>query len=66
MHHKNGRRDDNRPENLELWRQAQPSGVRAADYHCPGCQCDRSRDVRTKEEQFSEAGGVWRATGEAA
>lgn len=30
-HHKNGRRDDNRPENLELWTKPQPSGQRAED-----------------------------------
>ena len=39
VHHINGRRDDNRPENLELWKRAHPAGVRAADYHCAGCRC---------------------------
>lgn len=39
VHHINGKRDDNRPENLELWKRSQPAGVRAADYHCAGCRC---------------------------
>lgn len=39
VHHKNGKRDDNSPENLELWKRSQPAGIRSSDYHCAGCRC---------------------------
>lgn len=37
VHHKNGIRDDNRPENLELWVGPIRYGRRATDLHCPHC-----------------------------
>jgi hypothetical protein len=37
VHHKNGDKQDNRPENLELWVKNHPPGQR--DAHCPTCTC---------------------------
>lgn len=46
--HKDRDHLNNAAENLELWRvkKKDPSGVRAADYHCPGCRCFEKPRVR--------------------
>ncbi len=61
VHHRNGQRNDNRPENLELWKMKDPPAVRASDCPCAGCLCETVKAAPTRPEE-SHMGTVRAAT----
>jgi len=46
VHHKNGNKQDNAPENLELWMRTQPTGIRLEDV--ADCYVKELLEARTR------------------
>ena len=50
VHHINGIKNDNTPENLELWIEHHPRGTRGSDIQCPCCGYTFNREAHGRRD----------------
>ena len=50
VHHINSVKNDNAPENLELWIESHPRGTRGSDIQCPCCGYTFNREVHGRRD----------------